>query len=114
MSLKISIRQADGVTVLDLSGRIVLGEESSALREAIKELATRGEKKVLLNLAEVNYVDSSGLGTIASGYIAIANRQGKLKLLKVAGKILALMKFTNLLNIFEVFDNEADALKSFQ
>ena len=114
MSLKISTRQTNGVTILDLSGRIVLGEESSALREAIKELATRGEKKVLLNLADVNYVDSSGLGTLASGYIAIANRQGKLKFLNVAKKIHDLMKFTNLLSIFEVFEDEAAALKSFQ
>src|SRR3990172_2102998 len=114
MPLRITSRQTDGVTILDLSGRIVLGEESNTLREALKGLANQGEKKVLLNLAGVNYVDSSGLGTLASGYITLANQQGKLKLLNLAKTTRDLMEFTNLLSVFEVFDDEAVALKSFK
>jgi len=114
MNLRITSRQTDGVTILDLSGRIVLGAESGALRETLRGLADRGEKKVLLNLADVNYVDSSGLGTLASGYIAIANKQGKLKLLSLTKRIRDLMELTNVLKVFEVFEDEAIALKSFQ
>ena len=114
MPLRITSRQTDGVTILDLSGRIVLGEESSTLREALKGLANQGEKKVLLNLADVNYADSSGLGTLASGYLTLANQQGKLKLLNLNKKIHDLMEVTNILSVFEVFDDEAAALRSFQ
>ncbi len=114
MNLRISSRQKDGVTILDLSGRIVLGEDSSSLREKLKELAVRGEKKVLLNLADVSYIDSSGLGTLASGHITLANQQGQLKLLKITKKIRDVLKITNLLTVFEVFDDEAAALDSFR
>ena len=114
MPLRITTRQTDDVTILDLSGRIVLGEESNTLRETLKGLANRNEKKVLLNLADVSYVDSSGLGTLASGYLALANQQGRLKLLNVTKKIRELMEFTKLLTVFEVFDDEAAALRSFQ
>jgi len=102
MNLRITSRQTDGVTILDLSGRIVLGAESGALRETLR------------GLADVNYVDSSGLGTLASGYIAIANKQGKLKLLSLTKRIRDLMELTNVLKVFEVFEDEAIALKSFQ
>jgi anti-sigma B factor antagonist len=113
MNLRITSRETDGVRILDLSGRIVLGQECTTLRETLKGLADRGEKKVLLNLADVNYVDSSGLGTLASGYLAIANREGKLKLLKLTKRIQDLMVLTNVIKVFEVFDDEAAALKSF-
>ena len=114
MALQIQTRQSEGVTILDLKGRIVLGEESSALRQTIKDLAERGERKVLLNLAEVNYIDSSGLGTLASGYLTISNGQGKLKLTKVSKRIRDMMAFTNLESVFEMFDEETAALESFR
>lgn len=113
MSLKASSRQVDGVTVVDLSGRIVLGEGSDTLRDALKDLVNKGQKKILLNLADVNYIDSSGLGALVSGYTSLASQQGQLKLVNLTKKVQDLLQITKLLTVFEVFEDETAALKSF-
>ncbi|MBI3934075.1 MAG: anti-sigma factor antagonist [Acidobacteria bacterium] len=114
MSLKVTTRQADGVTILDLSGRIILGEPTATLRDTFQELITRGQKKVLLNLADVNYIDSSGLGALVSGFTTLTNQQGQLKLLNLAKKVHDLLQITKLLTVFEVYEDEIAALKSFR
>ena len=113
MSLKISARKVEGVTVLDLSGRLVLGEESAALRDTLKDLPSKGQKKILLNLADLSYIDSSGLGALVSGYTTLAAQQGQLKLLNLTKKIHDLLQITKLLTVFEVFNDEKTAIKSF-
>ena len=114
MSLKITSRSADGVTVLDLSGRIILGEPTAMLRDTFQDMVTKGQKKILLNLADVNYIDSSGLGALVSGFTTLTNQQGQLKLLGLTKKVQDLLQITKLLTVFEVFDNENAALKSFR
>ncbi|HWP85889.1 MAG TPA: anti-sigma factor antagonist [Terriglobia bacterium] len=114
MSLKVTARQADGVTVLDLSGRIILGEPTALLRDTFQDLVARGQKKVLLNLADVNYIDSSGLGALVSGFTTLTNQQGQLKLLNLAKKVHDLLQITKLLTVFEVYEDEKAALKSFR
>lgn len=114
MSIKATNRQVDGVTILDLSGRLVLGEGTSTLREALQELVGRGQKKILLNLGDVSYIDSSGLGALVSGYTTLTGQQGQLKLVNLTRKVHDLLQITKLLTVFEVFDDEAAAIKSFQ
>ncbi|MBI3896473.1 MAG: STAS domain-containing protein [Acidobacteria bacterium] len=114
MSMKANSRQVNGVTVIDLSGRIILGEPTSTLREMLRDMVVRGEKKILLNLADVNYIDSSGLGTLVSGYTTLASQQGQLKLVNLTKRVHDLLQLTKLLTVFEVYDNEATAVKSFQ
>jgi anti-sigma B factor antagonist len=113
MSLKIGARKVDGVTVLDLSGRLVLGEESAALRDTLKDVAGKGQKKILLNLADVSYIDSSGLGALVSGYTTFTSNQGQLKLLNLTKKIHDLLQITKLLTVFEVYNDEKTAISSF-
>ena len=114
MSLKVSTRQADGVTILDLSGRIILGEPTAMLRDTFQDLITRGQKKVLLNLADVHYIDSSGLGALVSGFTTLTNQQGQLKLLNLAKKVQDLLQITKLLTVFDVYEDEIAAVKSFR
>ncbi len=114
MSLKTSSRQVGGVTVVDLSGRIVLGDGSSILRDTLKDLAGRGQKQILLNLADVSYIDSSGLGALVSGYTSLKGQQGQVKLLNLTTKVRDLLQITKLLTVFEVFNDEAAAVRSFQ
>jgi anti-sigma B factor antagonist len=113
MNLKISNRKVDGVTIMDLNGRIVLGEESSALRQAIKDLLARGERKIVLNLANVSYMDSSGLGVLVGGFTSVSNEGGQVKLLNLSGKVHDLLRVTKLLTVFEVFDDESKVVRSF-
>jgi anti-sigma B factor antagonist len=113
MSVNFKIRQVGDVTVMDMSGRIVLGEGSSALREALRDLATHGDKKILLNLGEVSYIDSSGVGELVAGFTSVTNRGGQLKLLNLTKRIQDLLQITKLYTVFDVHDNEAHALKSF-
>ena len=113
MSLKAASRQVGDVTVVDLSGRIVLGEGSNILREALRDLVSRGNKKMLLNLADVNYIDSSGLGALVSGYTTVTGQQGQLKLVNLTRKVHDLLQITKLLTVFEVFEDETSAVKSF-
>ena len=114
MSLKADNRQVDGVAVVDLAGRIVLGEATTTLREVLQNLASQGQKKILLNLSEVSYIDSSGLGALVSGYTTIAGQAGQLKLLNLTAKVKDLLQITKLLTVFEVFTDEASAIRSFK
>ena len=113
MSFKVSQRKTEDVTVLDVSGRIVLGEQTTDLLQTLKDLAAGGEKKILLNLAEVTYVDSAGLGALVRSHTAVTQQEGRLKLLKVPVKVQTLLKITKLNHLFESFDDEATAIKSF-
>lgn len=113
MSMSVHTRQVDGVTILDLSGRIVLGEGSVQLRNAIKELVNKGQKQILLNLSDVNYIDSSGLGELVSGYTTVRNAGGELKLLGLTKKVKDLLQITKLYTVFDVKDDEATAVSSF-
>ena len=112
--LNISERQAGDVTVLDLSGKITIGEGSVSLRSAIRRLIDEGKKKILLNLADVGYVDSSGIGELVSSYTTIGRESGQLKLLNLTQKIQDLLAITKLLTVFDVYDEEATALNSFK
>jgi anti-sigma B factor antagonist len=111
--LNINERQAGDVTVLDMSGKITIGEGSVALRTAIRRLLEEGKKRILLNLAGVSYIDSSGIGELVSSFTAVNKEGGVLKLLKLTQKIQDLLAITKLLTVFDVYDEEADALKSF-
>ena len=112
--LNINERQAGDVTVLDMSGKITIGEGSVALRTAIRRLLEEGKKRILLNLAGVSYIDSSGIGELVSSYTAIGKEGGQLKLLNLTQKIKDLLTITKLLTVFDVYDNEAAALNSFK
>ena len=113
MTIKANTRQVDGVTVVDLSGRIVLGEGSSMLRDTVRELLGRGQKKILLNLGDVNYIDSSACGELVSRYTTVTSQGGQLKLLNLTKKVHDLLQITKLITIFEVFDEETAAIRSF-
>ena len=111
--LTIKERQAGDVTILDLSGKITIGEGSVQLREAVRKLLDEGKKKILLNLGDVSYVDSSGIGELVSSYTTTGNQSGQLKLLNLTKKIQDLLMITKLLTVFQTYDNEADAVASF-
>ena len=113
MSMKISTRQVDGVTVVDCSGRITLGEGSVTLRETVSQLLSKNQKKILLNLAEVNYIDSSGIGELVSAFTTVRKQGGDLKLLNLTKKVHDLLQITKLYTVFDVQDDEAAAVKSF-
>ena len=112
--LNISERQAGDVTVLDLGGKITIGEGSVSLRSAIRRLIEEGKKKILLNLAQVGYVDSSGIGELVSSFTTINREGGQLKLLNLTQKIQDLLTITKLLTVFDTYDDEATALNSFK
>jgi anti-sigma B factor antagonist len=112
--MKISTRQLDGVTILDMSGRITLGEGSVQLRDAVRELLGKGRKQILLNLGNVNYIDSSGIGELVSAFTATRNQGGELKLLSLTKKVHDLLQITKLYTVFDVFDDETQAIASFQ
>src|SRR6266850_2470368 len=114
MSLKSSTRQVDGITVLDLSGRITLGEGSVVLRDTIREILGKGEKKILLNLGDVTYIDSSGIGELVSAFTAVRKEGGELKLLNLTKKVHDLLQITKLYTVFDVKDDEAAAISSFK
>ena len=113
MALAISSREVDGVTVLDLSGRITLGEGSVQLRDAIRDLIGKGQQKILLDLGDVNYIDSSGLGELVSAYTSARNQGATVKLLKLTKKVHDLLQITKLYTVFDIKDDEASAIKSF-
>jgi anti-sigma B factor antagonist len=101
------------VTVIDVSGRITLGEGSSALRDALRELVAKGNKKILLNLGDVSYIDSSGIGELVSGFTTVANQGGTLKLLSLTKRVKDLLQITKLYTVFDVHEDEAHAIRSF-
>jgi anti-sigma B factor antagonist len=114
VALSIASREVDGVTVLDLSGRITLGEGSVQLRDAVRDLIGKGQKNILVNLADVNYIDSSGLGELVSAYTTARNQSAKLKLLKLSKKVHDLLQLTKLYTVFDVYDDEASAIASYK
>ena len=114
MALTIHSREVDGVTVLDLSGRITLGEGSVQIRDAIRDLISKGQKSILLNLADVNYIDSSGLGELVSAFTTSQNQGADLKLLHLTKKVHDLLQLTKLYTVFDVKDDEASAIASFK
>ena len=113
MDIKSTVRTVGNVTIVDISGRIVLGPESSSLRALVSDLLSNGHNKILLNLAEVNYIDSSGLGHLVSAFTTVRKDGGELKLLKLTNKVHDLMQITRLYTVFDIRDDEAEALKSF-
>ena len=114
MALSIASREVDGVTVLDLDGRITLGEGSVQLRDAIRDLIGKGQKSILLNLSEVNYIDSSGLGELVSAYTTARNQGAALKLLGLSKKVNDLLQLTKLYTVFDIYDDEASAVASYK
>lgn len=113
MSVKLTTRQVGDVTVIDATGRITLGEGASVFRDAIRDLATKGEKKLLVNLSDVSYIDSSGIGEMVSGFTTVTNHGGQLKLLGLSKRVKDLLQITKLYTVFEVFEDEAAAVRSF-
>ena len=111
--MKATIRQVDSVIVVDVSGRITLGEGCSQLRDLIRDQLGKGKKSVLLNLADVTYIDSSGIGELVSAYTAVSNQGGQLKLLSLTKKVHDLLQITKLYTVFDVKDDEASAVASF-
>jgi anti-sigma B factor antagonist len=114
VSMKTSTRQVDGVTIVDCSGRITLGEGSITIRDTVRELLSKGQKKILLNLGEVSYIDSSGIGELVSAFTTVRNQGGDLKLLKLTKKVHDLLQITKLYTVFDVKDDETAAVKAFQ
>jgi anti-sigma B factor antagonist len=114
MSIHSKTREVDGVTILDISGKITLGAASAELRGVVTDALAKGSKKILLNLADVGYVDSAGLGELVSAYTTVKNAGGTLKLLNVTKKVSDLLVITKLVTVFETSENEADAVASFK
>jgi len=113
MNMTIITRQAGDVAIVDISGRIVLGEESAALRNLVCDLTSRGHKKILFNLGDVTYIDSSGLGHLVSAFTSVRKQGGELKLLNLTKKVQDVMQITKLYTVFDITDDEAAAVRSF-
>ena len=113
MSVKLTNRQVGDVTVIDVAGRITLGEGSSTLRDALRDLVKQDRKKILLNLKDVTYIDSSGIGELVSAYTTITNQGGHLKLLGLTHRVKDLLQITKLYTVFDVHEDEAHAVRSF-
>src|SRR5690348_13919438 len=104
--MKASSRQVNGVTIVDMSGRITLGEGSVVLRDTIRDLLSKGQKKILLNLGNVTYIDSSGIGELVSAFTSVRNQGGELKLLNLTKKVHDLLQITKLYTVFDIKDDE--------
>ena len=113
MEMTASTRLLDGVTIVDLSGRIVLGEGSARLRVLVRNLLSEGNKRILLNLGDVNYIDSSGLGELVSAFTSVRSQGGELKLLNLTKRVRNLLQITKLYTVFDITDDEATSVKSF-
>jgi anti-sigma B factor antagonist len=111
--MKIETRTVGDVHILDISGKITLGEGTMAVRNTVRDVLKNGGKKIILNLADVNYIDSSGIGELVSSYTTVTNQGGKLKLLNLTKKIQELLAITKLLTVFSVYDSEQQAISSF-
>jgi anti-sigma B factor antagonist len=114
VSMKTSTRQVDGITIVDLSGRITLGEGSVLLRDVVRDLVTKGQRKILLNLGDVTYIDSSGIGELVSAFTTVRNQGGELKLLNLTKKVHDLLQITKLYTVFDIKDDEASAVAAFK
>src|ERR1700736_7011018 len=112
--MKVGTRQVDGVAIVGCSGRITLGEGSVILRDTVRDLLSKGQKKILLNLAEVNYIDSSGIGELVSAFTTTKNQGGELKLLHLTKKGHDLLQITKLYTVFDVKEHETAAVKAFK
>ena len=113
MSMKVSTRQVDGITILDMSGRITLGEGSVTLRDAVRDVLAKGTKHILLNLGDITYIDSSGIGELVSAFTSVRNAGGELKLLNLTKKVHDLLQITKLYTVFDISDDETSAIASF-
>ncbi len=111
--MKIDSRTVGDICILDCSGKIVLGEGTMAVRNAVCDILNAGGKKIVLNLANVNYIDSSGVGELVSSYTTVLNRGGQLKLLGLTKKIQEVLTITKLLTVFQVYDSETATTASF-
>ena len=114
MSMKSMTRQVNGITIVDLSGRITLGEGSVVLRDMVRDLVTKGQRKILLNLGDVTYIDSSGIGELVSAFTTVRNQGGELKLLNLTKKVHDLLQITKLYTVFDIKDDEATAVAAFK
>lgn len=112
MSAVVKLRQLDDVVILDISGRITLGEGTITIRDCLQKLLSRGERKFVMNLEHVDYVDSAGLGELITSFTIIRAQGGQLKLLKLTHRIHDLLQITKLLTVFDAFDSETEAIKS--
>ncbi|HWG49884.1 MAG TPA: STAS domain-containing protein [Candidatus Acidoferrales bacterium] len=112
--MKANSRQVNGVTVVDMSGRITLGEGSVVLRDTIRDLLSKGQKKILLNLGNVTYIDSSGIGELVSAFTSVRNQGGELKLLNLTKKVHDLLQITKLYTVFDIKDDETAAVGAFK
>jgi anti-sigma B factor antagonist len=113
VSVKLNTRQVGDVSVVDVAGRITLGEGSSALRDTLRDMVSKNQKKILLNLGEVSYIDSSGIGELVSGFTTVTNSGGQLKLLNLNKRVKDLLQITKLYTVFDVHEDEAGAIRSF-
>jgi len=111
--MKISTREVEGVIIVDISGQITLGDETGKLRSVVSQLADEGKKKIVLNLGEVSYIDSSGVGELVGSYTTVRNHGGELKLLNLSKKVHDLLQVTKLYTVFDIKDDEFTAVKSF-
>jgi anti-sigma B factor antagonist len=111
--MTITTREVSHVTILDLSGRITLGDETGLLRDTIRELIAAGKKKIVLNLAHIDYIDSSGVGELVSSFTAVRNAGGDLKLLSLTKKVHDVLHVTKLYTVFDIKEDEFTAVKSF-
>ncbi len=114
MSIKATVRDHGGVTVVDLSGRITLGEASATLRQTLLDLLSKGQKKIVVNLGDVHYIDSSGIGELVSSYTTVKNQGGELKLLNLTKKVKDLLQITKLYTVFDIHNDETVAVNSFR
>lgn len=112
MSLSLKTRRVEDISILDLSGKLTIGEPVLLLRENLRSSVTDGERKFILNLGDVSYIDSSGLGELVSSYTTIRNKGGDVKLLKLTTKTRDLLQMTKLLTVFDVYDDEVKAINS--
>jgi anti-sigma B factor antagonist len=113
VSIDVSTHQSDGIAVVGLRGRITLGEGTEALRDTVRDLLSQGQNRILLNLGEVNYIDSSGIGELVSAFTAAKRQGGEVKLLNLTKKVHDLLQITKLYTVFDVKDDEASAVASF-
>ena len=113
MSLKLTTRDANDIVVIDLSGRLTMGEACAALRDELRDQIDHGVRKVLLNLGEVSYIDSAGLGELTAAFTSMRNRGGALKLLNLTKRVHDLLQITKLYTVFDIYDDEKQALASF-
>ncbi len=114
MSFSINARKANDVVILDVSGRLTLGEPTAQLRDQVHKLVDEGNRKIVLNLSELQFMDSAGLGELVGAYTTVTRAGGKLKLLKVGGKPLGLLEMTKLITVFDIFEDEAAAAADFK